>query len=370
MGRIKITNARIWDGENFHQGDIFVDNGIIQAMKETGTAWESAEIAEKAAHPEFCYDARGKIVTAGLVDIHTHMLGISSDQYGIHAEMSCLPFGVTAAADAGATKGGKALMDTFLVKALAFVSMSIKNNHAELEKAEALLSLFGDRAVGVKVYFDIYVSEVRDITPLKEICDYAHARNLIVMVHSSNSPVPMSQVLETLGKGDIFSHAYHGGMNNVADDDFRALEQAKERGVIIDAGMAGYVHTDFGILKAAIEAGALPDVISTDITRCSAYIRGGIYGMTMCMSIMRRLGMKEEDIFRAVTSNPAKALGKDKEWGYLKAGRCADIAVFDYAKECYNLTDQAGNNVNGTEGYLCVLTISDGQVVYRREGTD
>lgn len=87
--------------------------------------------------------------------------------------------------------------------------------------------------------------------------------------------------------------------------------------------------------------------------------------MTMCMNIAKTLGMREEDIFRAVTSNPAKALGKEKEWGYLTVGRSADIAVFDYTNEGFDLTDKVGNHICNTQGWRCVLTVSDGQVVYR-----
>ena len=127
----------------------------------------------------------------------------------------------------------------------------------------------------------------------------------------------------------------------------------------------GYIHTDFKVFENAIRCGATPDVISTDITKFSAYTRGGRYGMTMCMNIARTLGMREEDIFRAVTSSPAKALGKEKEWGYLRPGRRADIAVLDYTNEGFDLTDMAGNRVCNTEGWRCVLTLSDGQVIYR-----
>ena len=87
--------------------------------------------------------------------------------------------------------------------------------------------------------------------------------------------------------------------------------------------------------------------------------------MTMCMNIAKTLGMREEDIFRAVTSSPAKALGKEQEWGYLRVGTRADIAVFDYTDEGFDLTDHVGNHIRNSEGYRCVLTISDGQVVYR-----
>ena len=109
----------------------------------------------------------------------------------------------------------------------------------------------------------------------------------------------------------------------------------------------------------------IADTISTDITKFSAYKRGGRYGMTMCMSIAKTLGMDEESVFRAVTSAPAKVLKKEDEWGYLKEGRQADVAVFDYTSEGFNLTDKAGNHIESESGYRCVLTLVNGEVVYR-----
>ena len=158
---------------------------------------------------------------------------------------------------------------------------------------------------------------------------------------------------------------YHGGENNVSEDCFECIKTAKKRGVTIDAGFAGHVHTDFKVFENAISCGAVPDIISTDITRFSAYKRGGRYGMTMCMSIAKHLEMSEEDIFRAVTSAPAKTLGKENEWGYLKVGRCADIAVFDYSDEGFDMTDKAKNHIASENGYRCVLTVADGEIVYR-----
>lgn len=85
----------------------------------------------------------------------------------------------------------------------------------------------------------------------------------------------------------------------------------------------------------------------------------------MCMSIARTAGMNEEDIFRLVTSNPAKTLGKENEWGYLYVGRCADIAVLEYANERFDRTNKTGPQINNEKGYRCVLTIADGKVVYK-----
>jgi len=125
------------------------------------------------------------------------------------------------------------------------------------------------------------------------------------------------------------------------------------------------VHTDFSVLKGAIDEGIFPDTISTDITKNSAYKRGGRYGMTMCMNIARTVGMPEEAIFRAVTTTPAIMLGQAAQWGALEVGRRADIAVFQDTDEGFYLKDQAGNRLQSDTGYRCVLTIADGEVVYR-----
>ena len=353
MSKILIKNGRVWNGEQFCFIDVLTENERISRIAD--------KIDETA---DFVFDATGKIVSTGLVDAHVHMKGINTD-FGIHPELSCIPFGVTAAADACGIYGDKALLDSFTLKNVILVPAEIQNNKAYFDSVERKLEKYGEKTIGIKVYFDTQISEVKDVAPLREVVEFAEKKNLIIMVHSSNSPVSMSELLGTLRKGDILTHAYHGGKTNVSEDNYECINEAKNRGVIIDAGFAGYVHTDFKVFKDAVRYGAVPDILSTDITRFSAYKRGGRYGMTMCMSIARHLGMNEEDIFRAVTSTPAKALGKENEWGHLKVDRCADIAVLDYANEGFDLTDNAGNRIVSENGYRCVLTIADGEVVYK-----
>ena len=353
MAKILIKNGRVWDGENFYYADVLTYGEKIIKIEDN--------INESA---DFKYDAKNKIVSAGLVDVHTHLRGINKE-FGIHAELSCIPFGVTSVADACAVYGDKALLESFLIKNVIFVPVEIRDNKAFFNSVESGLIKYGEKLVGIKVYFDTMVSDLKDETPLYDAVEYAQKHGLIVMVHSSNSPVGMAKLLSVLRKGDILTHAYHGGMNNASDDNYEGIKKAKDKGVIVDAGLAGHVHTDFNVLKYGIDCGAGPDIISTDITRFSAYKRGGRYGMTMCMNIAKKLGMTEYDIFRAVTSVPAKSLGKENIWGYLKVGRCADVAVFDYTNEGFDLTDNVGNRIVSDIGYRCVLTLSDGEVVYK-----
>ncbi len=349
---IIIKNGRVWDGEKFFLADVLSENGIITKIEE------NISVAS-----DYVYDAEGKTVSCGFVDIHTHMRGISPDIYGIQAEMSAFPFGVTAAADSGAISGDEGLLDLFALKSYVFPIGEIINNRLNRKKLDEALLRYGRRAVGVKIAFDSASPEITSISALEDVCEYARERSLPVTVHTTGSPASMADIVKTLSKGDILTHAYHGGKNNSAEDSFECLFFAREKGIVVDSGFAGGVHTDFEILKKAISLGALPDTLSTDITCASAYKRGGRYGMTMCMSLAKASGMEEEDILRAVTSTPARVLGING--GSLKVGCVADVTVLSYCGEGFSLVDKAGNVAESDMGYRCYLTLSDGQVVYR-----
>jgi dihydroorotase len=174
----------------------------------------------------------------------------------------------------------------------------------------------------------------------------------------------MEKIVDILQAGDIITHAYHGGYHTIAENDYLAYKKAKEKGVIIDAGMAGGVHTDFAVLKNAIEKGCIPDVISSDITCFSAYMRGGIYGLPMCMSIARICGMKEIDVFKSVTLNAAKAVDKE-EWFGLRVGVKATLSVMAWGDTQIDICDRAGNSLISEKGYVCKMAVKNGQIIYR-----
>ena len=352
---VLLTGGKVWNGEKFFCADVLVKNGVVCKVKEN--------ISESA---DFVYDASGKIVSAGLVDAHIHMRGVSSSDYAMQPELATVPFGVTAAADAWAVFGNSEYLDTLTIKTAVFAGVKVKSGRAVFDCTEKTLAAYGNKAVGVKLAFDESNPEIFDINPLLDVIEFADKNKLSVLVHSTGTPVPMSDIVKNLRRGDILTHAFHGGRNNAADDGYECLLTAKKKGIVIDAGFAGHVHTDFSFFRGAVERGILPDVISSDITRLSAYTRGGIYGLTTCMSIAKDCGMSETDIFKAVTSAPARALKKENEWGVLKEGTKADIAVIKYTDNGYDLTDKVGNRVYSKQGYLCELTLVNGDIMYRR----
>lgn len=349
---ICIENGCVWNGEAFQQDDIAIAFGKIAGI---------GDIESFSAY--YHYDARGKWVLPGLVDIHTHLRGLSEDELGIPAE-ACLPFGVTAAVDCGAVQGDVRFLDACPLRTAVFVAGRISDNHLDLRHVEEQLKRYGSYALGVKIYMDQKTSPVRTIMLLREAAAFAKMQNLKLMVHCSNSPVSMGDILAELQSGDILTHIFHGGNHSALEEDLCILKDAQKKGIILDAALAGHVHCDFGVMRSMLSAGIFPDTISTDLTRFSAYTRGGFYGLPMCMNILATCGMPGKAIIRSVTSAAANAAGKP-EWSRVEIGARADLAVFDETGAAFFLEDAAGNRVSVERSLRCRLTILDGNIVYR-----
>ena len=346
-----IKNGNVWDGNSFSKKDILFDDKHIVKIEDT------IDIDEPRT-----FDANGFMVLPGLIDIHTHLKNISIDLFGIDASSACFPNGVTCAVDAAAVSSDKATLDKTAVKCAVFVHPNLRNGRYYFDNFEKYSTQYGDRLLGFKLFYD--GDDLDDTKPLEEVCDFAHSHGLNVMVHTTGSPVSMMDFAKALGKGDIITHSFHGGKNNSAEDDFECLKFARQKGIIIDTGFAGNVHTDFAVLKKALDMGFYPDTVSTDITRSSAFIRSGRYGLNYCMSILRTLGMPENEIFKGVTENAAAAVHREGIWGTLKVGS-SDLTVLGLMDEPYSMTDRSGNTVSDSKSYRAILTVSDGDVVYR-----
>ena len=353
MAKILFKAGKIFDGSEFFESDLLIENDKITAIDTTIKCEDAMEI-----------DCSGCIISSGLVDIHTHLSEMGNKSFGFPADMATIPFGVTYAVDACAENTIVSNLDRMCVQTAVFIPIIIKGDSLDYESMQARISLYGERVVGVKVYFDESLKNGTTENHFCLACAFAREKKLKVMVHCSYSPVEMEKIVDILQAGDIITHAYHGGYHTIDENDYIAYKKAKKKCVLIDAGMAGGVHTDFAILKQAIESGYIPDVISSDITKFSAYMRGGIYGLPMCMSIARLCGMKEIDIFKSVTIKAAKAVHKE-EWFGLRIGSIATLSVIKWADTQIAIKDRANNLLTSEQGYVCKMTVKNGQIIYR-----
>jgi dihydroorotase len=186
-----------------------------------------------------------------------------------------------------------------------------------------------------------------------------------LMVHVSGTPLPLPEVLEFLGPGDISTHAFNGDHESILDRNGKIRPEARaaaDRGVIMDVAHAG-VHCDTEVVKAALEQDFFPDTISTDIHIPPP--DRTVYLMNDLVSKFHAMGLSLEGAISASTVKPAKVLGLEDSIGSLKPGMSGDAAVFDLREGRFVWHDMAGHNVDGKVRLDTFLTVRAGNAVWR-----
>ena len=89
--------------------------------------------------------------------------------------------------------------------------------------------------------------------------------------------------------------------------------------------------------------------------------------MDNLMSKFLALGMSVDDVIAKSTWNPAKEIHHE-ELGNLSVGASADVAVLRVENGHFGFTDMYGARMDGTQKFVCELTLRDGKVVYDLNG--
>ncbi len=355
-----IQGGRVIDPANEVDGplDVAIADGKIAAVGEN----LEVDQAEEA------FDASGKLVMPGLVDLHTHTYNRVTP-LGVDADYFCLGRGVTTAVDTGSA--GYDIFPgyrTFAVepartRLLAFLNISRiglavgrSTDGDEPGELEAMKLISSERCVecarenediviGVKVRLSASIADNGRNEPeaYRQSQDAAQKLGLPLMTHHSFSTVPLEECPGTLGTGDIYTHCFHGFETTVIDPStgqaHDAALAAKDRGIVFDVGhgMGGF---NYKVAEICIEAGIWPDAISTDMHTLTC--DGPAYDMPTVMTKMIALGMPLTDVIRASTIAPAEAIGWGDRIGTLGVGREADVAVLSFDETDMELEDTIG----------------------------
>ena len=167
------------------------------------------------------------------------------------------------------------------------------------------------------------------------------------------TPELMSQILDLLRPRDILTHCYSGAPNvagkftNIVQDGklLPAALAAKKRGVVFDIGHGGGSF-DFTVAEAAIQQGAGPDTISSDIHVFSGNSPGIPY-LTNVMSKFMALGFTLEQVVQMATAAPARIINRMPMLGSLQVGGPGDATLVEVAQGSFEFVDTRNNKRPG-----------------------
>lgn len=353
------------------RGNIAVSGNRIQAVPD-GELIEADQII----------DADGCYVTPGLIDLHTHMNYLGSAG-GLEGDAAFLPNGVTAAADAGSVgvSNYRALLYQsagWQIKTKFYLNVSAGGQIMSSQFSEPLdpekwdealfreaLFRYPERVIGLKVRTSRKVVGDLGLKPLKAAVALAEKLSIPLVVHPTDPPIPMGEIAQMLPSGSILCHIFQGiGMTAATRDGLSdGLLEAQKRGVIFDVAH-GRKNFDFTVASRALASGLDPDTISTDLSAAN-WNRLPLVSLPVVMGKFLALGKSIDWVIDRTTRIPAQILGEKDEWGTLKPGTCADVAILREIPKKSVFYDCFGNQLTGKSRLVACTTILDGKIVYR-----
>jgi dihydroorotase len=345
--------------------DVAISGGRIVAV--------DANIAGEAVET---IDARGKIIAAGLIDIHTHA-GRSKDGPPL-----CLQDGVTGWVDAGT--GGADNMDAVaeIARGAPQIGRCLVNiartgviapggelhdiNAANVALAQAAIARNRDVVVGVKARLSDNVAGANDLEALRRAQEAAAPFNLPVMIHIGQNHTPLRAILALLKRGDIVTHVYAPGVNGILDDKGVLLPEvmaARRRGILFDFGNGVSDHFDWDTVEKATRQGLWPDTFSTDWNTKSK--SSGVVDLPNVMSKFFMFGMPLSQIIACATINAARCFPAFDDRGTLNVGAPADVAIMELREGTFEFLDNYKGTRTGRQRLFPSETILNGKRVQR-----
>jgi dihydroorotase len=371
-------------------GEVLDPSQKLRARRDIGIRFGLVEAVETDIPAERALrvlDARGKLVTPGLIDLHAHVfpygsaIGIPADELVPHQASAT----VVSAGDAGANNFAvfrRHIAAQTRTRMYAFVHIAniglagfpvpelFNIDYANVESAAKALAENADMVLGIKVRMSENVIDKHGLEPLKRAlaaCEMAGTRGKVMChIGGVQSRALMSEILDTLRAGDILTHSYSGAPNNAGAGTnivqegklLPAALAAKRRGVVFDVGHGGGSF-DYTMAEPAIAQGAPPDTISSDIHVFSGNTPGMPF-LTWVMSKFLNLGFTLEQVIAMATVNPARVIGRLPKLGTLQAGAPGDVSILEVVEGPVRFVDTRKNERDGKVHLRPAQTVAGG----------
>jgi len=344
--------------------DVAISGGKIANVLPAGSATDAVNT----------FDATGKLVVPGLIDIHTHAR--SKEMPSI-----CLADGVTSLVDAG-SQGADRIDDVVSVAKSAPNRVRILLNIArtgilpdgelmdisrvDVAAARKAVDRHRDFIVGVKARLSRSVAGENDLEALRRAQAIVEPSRLRVMVHVGDTASPLPAILALLKTGDIVTHVYSPPPHGIFDESGKVLPEvvaARRRGVRFDIGNGRVGHITWDVAEQALRQKFLPDTISSDWTDVAR--KDQVFDFPNVLSKFLALGMPLDQVIERATIQAAHTFPAFGDLGTLRVGSSADISVLELRSGDFEFVDNANMPRKGATKLFAHATVVAGKLVRR-----
>ncbi len=342
LGSFLLKGGRLIDPASTRDGsfDIRVVDGKIEAIGANLVAGAASVI-----------DAKGCVVTPGLIDVHLHLMkGLGA--FGVDPDIFGVGSGVTTVVDAGSA--GHTLLNVFRnyvtdnakTRVLNYINLSTLGGVSgpgysiladprliDEAKIEQAVEANRDIIAGIKIMATGGALGAQGLKPLERARKLGDALKIPLLIHVGESwtkgaePVAIGDVLKYLVPGDIITHMFTvhpGGLLDGNGKLWPQVRDAKATGVLMDVGH-GLHNLNFDVARKVLDQGLHPDGVSTDGHRGNR--AGPVYDLPTTMAKLMALGFSLNQVVEMATANAAKLLGRTGQLGTLRVGDQAEISV-------------------------------------------
>jgi dihydroorotase len=357
----------------FDDRDVAIAGGRVAAV---GTGIPEADARQ-------VLNAKGKIVTPGLIDVHVNVYdGVAP--LGIPADPNCVAKGVTTVVDAGSAGAHtfpglrKYVISVADTRVYALLNISVVGQSTyspdnpfgellDLRYANPKLTIRTieqnrDTILGIKIRLTRNLAGDHDLRALALAREAADAVRLPLMVHIGGSYSPLKDILAMLKPGDVITHSFRGGDGGILDDKDRVLPEVRSavgRGVHLDVGH-GAGSFSFDTAEKAFRQELLPGTISSDVHQYN--VNGPVFDLATTLSKFLRLGLTLPQVVERATANAARLFAFPQGLGTLRPGAEADVAVFSLEEGNFEFVDALGARRTGHQKLVPVATVKSGRL--------